>query len=476
MTARTDAHPSDSTLQGFALGKLRDSAADRLIEHLDGCPDCRERAAALPDGTLDMRKGAAPDPAAAPASDLAQSRGCASAAPVPNPDPAPAPNTPSAFPSKPIRESRLPPDVPPELAEHTGYEIVKELGRGGMGVVYLARNLLMDRLEVLKVMNKAQVGRPEAIERFIQEIRSAALLNHPNVATAYSAHLIGEQLVLAMEYVEGDDLGKIVKKRGPLPIPFSCFCAREAALGLQRGHELGLVHRDIKPSNLILCRQGKRSFVKIVDFGLAKAKAETPADRGLTATNQMMGTLGFTAPEQLRDARSADTRADIYSLGCTLYCLLTGATPFQGNSAYEVFIAQESGGVRPLRTVRPEVPAEVAEIVAKMMSKEAGRPLPAAVGSGRSAAPLPQCPVEDGARRGQRARPAAGSGRRADVGRGRSRHESGHHREANPADHGRQVGKDSRHPGARPTHGRSRHEGAGSSRTADNGRRSLEAN
>jgi hypothetical protein len=259
--------------------------------------------------------------------------------------------------------------VPPELAEHTGYEIVRELGRGGMGVVYLARNLLMDRLEVLKVMNKSQVGRPEAIERFIQEIRSAARLNHPNVATAYSTHLVGEQLVLAMEYVEGDDLGKIVKNRGALPIPFSCFCAREAALGLQRGHELGLVHRDIKPSNLILCRQGKRSFVKIVDFGLAKAKAETPTERGLTATNQMMGTLGFTAPEQLRDARSADTRADIYSLGCTLYCLLTGATPFQGNSAYEVFIAQETGGVKPLRAVRSELPAQLEEIVAKMMSK-----------------------------------------------------------------------------------------------------------
>jgi serine/threonine protein kinase len=357
MTARTDAHPSDATLQGFARGELRDSAVEHLIEHLDNCPDCRNRAAALPDGTLDLRR--APGRSEPPR--------IAGAAP---PTASPAAASPTLNPSPVSPRTQRPIDVPPELTENTGYEVVKELGRGGMGVVYLARNLLMDRLEVLKLMNKAQVGKPESIERFIQEIRSAARLNHPNVATAYSAHLVGEQLVLAMEYIEGDDLGKIVKARGPLPIPFACFCAREAALGLQRGHELGLVHRDIKPSNLILTKQGKRSFVKIVDFGLAKAKAETPSERGLTATNQMMGTLGFTAPEQLRDARSADTRADIYSLGCTLYCLLTGATPFQGNSAYEVFIAQEAGGVRPLREIRPEVPAEVAEIVAKMMSKD----------------------------------------------------------------------------------------------------------
>jgi serine/threonine protein kinase len=350
MSTRLDAHPSDAVLQGFALGKLSDNSAGKLIDHLDACPECRKRAAELPDATLNVRANATLDPGAAQAQPFA----------------APPPKTPPAAAAPGTLQG-----VPADLADHPGYEIVRELGRGGMGVVYLARNVLMDRLEVLKVMNQATVGKPDAIERFIQEIRSAARLNHPNVATAYSAHLIGEQIVLAMEYIEGDDLGKILKARGALPIPFAAFCVREAALGLQRGHELGLVHRDIKPSNLILTRHGKRSFVKIVDFGLAKAKAETPTERGLTASNQLMGTVGFTAPEQLRDARSADTRADIYSLGCTLYSLLSGNSPFPGNSAYEVFLAQEAGEVRPLRQVRPDIPEGLATIVDKMMAKDA---------------------------------------------------------------------------------------------------------
>jgi serine/threonine protein kinase len=344
MSTSLEPHLSDSDLQGFALGKLSDASAGRVIDHLDACPECRKRAADLPDDTLPGRRLATRLPAAA-------------APPPAKPAFSPPPASPLS-------------SVPRELAEHANYEIVRELGRGGMSVVYLARNLLMDRLEVLKVMSQAMLGKNDAIERFVQEIRSAARLNHPNVATAYSAQLVGEQLVLAMEYVEGEDLGKIVKTRGALPIAFSAFSAREVALGLQRGHELGLVHRDIKPSNLILTRQGKRSFVKIVDFGLAKAKAEAPSEQGLTGTNQMMGTLGFTAPEQLRDARSADTRADIYSLGCTLYCLLTGLSPFPGASAYEIFLAQEAGGVKPLRTVRPEVPEALAAIVAKMMARD----------------------------------------------------------------------------------------------------------
>jgi serine/threonine protein kinase len=362
MTARSDVHPSDSDLQGFTQGKLNDLAVRSLIDHLEECPDCRKRAAELPDGTLNVRGGSSrksgpPTP------------GSPSVPGAALPTPVPRPSLPVDAPAAPAPKLLL--GIPPELAGHTGYEILKELGRGGMGVVYVARNLLMDRLEVLKVMNQALVGKQDAVERFVQEIRSAARLNHPNVATAYTTHLLGDLLVLAMEYVEGDDLGKVVKAKGPLPVPFSCFCVREAALGLQRGHELGLVHRDIKPGNLILSRQGKRSTVKIVDFGLAKAKAEVPVDHGLTPTNQMMGTLGYTAPEQLRDARSADTRADIYSLGCTLYFLLAGGVPFKGSSAYEVFLAQEAAEVEPLRKLRPEVPEALAAVVAKMMAKSA---------------------------------------------------------------------------------------------------------
>jgi formylglycine-generating enzyme required for sulfatase activity len=135
---------------------------------------------------------------------------------------------------------------------------------------------------------------------------------------------------------------------------------------------LGLVHRDVKPANLLLAKQGKRPVVKVIDFGLAKAKSEVTVDRELTGANHMMGTPGYSAPEQLNDAKNADTRSDIYALGCTLYCLLAGEPPFKGNSAIAVALAQEAEKVRPLRDLRPEVPEELAAVVLKMMAKDPG--------------------------------------------------------------------------------------------------------
>ena len=197
--------------------------------------------------------------------------------------------------------------VPPELASHPQYEIVRELGRGGMGVVYLARNRLMARLEVLKVVNKDMLERSGGKERFLREIQSAAMLNHPNVVAAYSALPVGETLVFAMEYVEGEDLAKLVKERGPLGVIIACYYVFQAALGLQHAFEKKMVHRDIKPQNLIL-REGKKHVVKVLDFGLAKVKRETGEDSELTGTGKMLGTPDYIAPEQTLDATSADTR------------------------------------------------------------------------------------------------------------------------------------------------------------------------
>jgi serine/threonine protein kinase len=273
----------------------------------------------------------------------------------------------------PSLSAALPPttsDIPAELAGLQGYEIIRELGRGGMGVVYLSRNTLMDRYEVLKVMNKTLLGQPEAVDRFLQEIRSAAKLSHPNVAIAHSAYQTGELLVLAMEYVDGEDLAKVVREQGPLAISNACFCAHQVATALQRGHDLGMVHRDIKPGNILLSLQGKRPAVKVIDFGLAKAKSELRPRRELTGANQMMGTPGYSAPEQLNDAKIADIRSDIYALGCTLYFLLAGKAPFKGDSVYAIFLAQESGTVRPLRELRPDVPEDLAQVVATMMARD----------------------------------------------------------------------------------------------------------
>ena len=211
------------------------------------------------------------------------------------------------------------------------------------------------------------------LDRFLREIRSAAKLQHPNIVTAYSAIRLGESLVLAMEYVEGLDLAKMVKTKGPLPVAHACYFIHQAALGLQHAHERGMVHRDIKPANLILARDGKKAIVKVLDFGLAKVTSEGQTDSGLTREGQMLGTPDYIAPEQIRDAQSADIRADIYSLGCTLYYLLTGGPPFRGDHLWDLYQAHFSMDAGPLNLVRPEVPVELAAVVAKMMAKEPGR-------------------------------------------------------------------------------------------------------
>ena len=260
--------------------------------------------------------------------------------------------------------------MPAELLNNAQYEIIRELGAGGMGVVYLAKNKLMDRLEVLKVISTAMVHKASALDRFLREIRSAAALSHDNVVKAYSALQFGELLVFAMEYVEGEDLAKVVKSQGPLPIANACFYARQVALGLQHAHEKNMVHRDIKPHNLILAREGKKHVVKILDFGLAKATSEKKADYGLTGEGRMLGTPDYMAPEQIQDAATADIRADIYSLGCTLYYFLTGATPFNANSLYGLLQAHQTQEAKSVNLVRPEVPVELGAIVAKMMAKD----------------------------------------------------------------------------------------------------------
>ena len=193
---------------------------------------------------------------------------------------------------------------------------------------------------------------------------------HVNVVRGFAALRIGELLVFAMEYVPGDDLGKIVRSQGALSVVKACNFTAQVALGLQHAHEKGMVHRDIKPSNLILSTDGKKPVVKILDFGLAKMTSEVGLAKDLTGSQKMMGTPDYIAPEQIIDAASAGIQADIYSLGCTLYYLLTGSPPFPGKSLYEVLHAHSTAAARPLNQVRADVPAELAAIVAKMMAKD----------------------------------------------------------------------------------------------------------
>ena len=263
--------------------------------------------------------------------------------------------------------------MPPGLADHPDYEVIKELGRGGMGVVYLAHNRLMGRNEVLKVMSRHIMERPGLLARFLAEIRAVARLQHPNIVTAYSAFRLGESIVFAMEYVEGLDLAKMVKTKGPLPVAHASYFVSQAAQGMQHAHDQGMVHRDIKPGNLMLSHKGSRALVKVLDFGLAKATREAPVDGGLTNPGQALGTPDYMAPEQIRDAQKADIRADIYSLGCTLYYLLSGGPPFRAENLWDLYQAHHSMDAKLLNFVRPDVPGELAAVVAKMMAKEPER-------------------------------------------------------------------------------------------------------
>ena len=353
MDAHPVSHPTDQTLTSYGLGHLDDAFARSVGAHLEGCPDCRRRVAELSSGSSPGRTrdaGSRPDSPAPAGYSLSGpsllDRGGAAPAP-------PRAGT-----------------LPPGLAESPDYEVITELGRGGMGVVYLARNTLMGRLEVLKVVSGHHVERREVFDRFRREIRSAARLRHPNIVTAYSALQLGDSLVLAMEYAEGLDLARMVKTRGPLPVVIACYYVQQGALGLQHAHDHGMVHRDIKPANLILARERDRAVIKVLDFGLAKVSSEGEVDTSLTRVGQVLGTPDYIAPEQIRDAQSADIRADIYSLGCTFYYLLTGGPPFSGNNLWDLYQAHFSMDASPLNLVRPEVPAELAALVAKMMAKE----------------------------------------------------------------------------------------------------------
>jgi hypothetical protein len=257
-------------------------------------------------------------------------------------------------------------DGPPaELASSGKFTVLGKLGEGGMGSVWKAKHAFLDCLVAIKVMNAA--ARAAGGERFLQEMRAAGKLHHKNIVRAYDAEQVGGLLILVMEFIDGIDLDRLVKQKGPCPVPFACRWVAEAAVGLQHAHEKGMVHRDIKPANLMLTRDKE---IKILDFGLARLPRDPAGQGNQTKSQTFMGTPDYIAPEQALDAREADIRADIYSLGCTLYFLLTGEPPFRGESHMEVIVAHVQDEARPLAELRADVPAALSKVVARMLAKD----------------------------------------------------------------------------------------------------------
>jgi serine/threonine protein kinase len=252
------------------------------------------------------------------------------------------------------------------------YLLLEALDEGGMGEVFKALHRLMHRVVALKKIRPEHLPRPESVRRFLREMRALAQLSHPNIVIAHDADHVGDTYFLVMEYVAGTNLHKLVKQRGPLPVDRACDYVRQAALGLQHAHERGLVHRDIKPANLLLTSEGE--VVKVLDLGLALiGKGPDEAEATATATSApgaVMGTPDFMAPEQALGAHGADIRADIYSLGCTLYYLLTGRPPFAKGSAMEKLLLHQQAEPVAVELLRPEVPEPLAQVLRQMLAKQ----------------------------------------------------------------------------------------------------------
>ena len=242
------------------------------------------------------------------------------------------------------------------------YEILAELGAGGMGKVYRARDLTLERLVALKTLAPEFGSDPGFVRRFLKEARAAARLNHPNIVQIYDFGQVGDTYYLAMEYVDGHSLGAYLR-RGHFSERDGLLVIRHACRALAVAHAEGLVHRDIKPDNLMLTSKGE---VKLVDLGIAKRVDE---DQSLTQTGQAVGTPHYISPEQIRGSRDIDPRADIYSLGATLYHLVTGHTPFKGTSGALVMSMHLVQPLADPRTYVPGLSVGICRVIRKMMAK-----------------------------------------------------------------------------------------------------------
>ena len=236
------------------------------------------------------------------------------------------------------------------------YHVVKKLGEGGMGQVYLAEHVKMGRRSAIKVMNPAMVHDPDAVARFNREASNASRINHPNVCAIYDFGETSDGLIyLAMEFIEGEPLTDVLERDGALPLPRATAIFLQTADALQAAHDLGIVHRDLKPDNIMLRRSKDGSdVVKVVDFGIAKAVGGDQAGQKVTKTGLVVGTPEFMSPEQL-SGDTVDGRSDLYSLALVFYRMLSGSVPFAATSVQEIMIKRLTEDPVKLAEARPDL-------------------------------------------------------------------------------------------------------------------------
>jgi serine/threonine protein kinase len=252
------------------------------------------------------------------------------------------------------------------------YKLLDRLGAGGMSAVYLAQHTMMHRLHAIKVLPRARVEDSSYLARFKREAKAAAALDHPNIVRAYDIDNQDDQYYLVMEYVKGRDLAELVKylnSQGELlDVALAAEYIAQAADGLQHAHDAHLVHRDIKPANLLV---DERGVVKILDMGLALFSGDEACSLTITHNENVLGTADYLAPEQALSSHNVDHRADIYSLGCTLYFLLTGHPPFAEGSLAQRIAKHQNEHPPSVLIDRPDCPEELIAICNRMMAKKA---------------------------------------------------------------------------------------------------------
>ncbi|HEX4610387.1 MAG TPA: serine/threonine-protein kinase, partial [Urbifossiella sp.] len=247
------------------------------------------------------------------------------------------------------------------------YVLQDLLGEGGMGRVFKAHDTRLGRDVALKIIRKERLSNPAAVARFGHEMVALGQLQHPNVVKAFDASQNGDTHFVVMEFIDGQDLTKVVRDRGPLPLPEACDAIHKAALGLHHAYEAGLVHRDIKPSNILVGKDGKT--VKLVDLGLARLDEPQTDEARVTQEGYVIGTPDFLAPEQARDPGAVDIRADIYALGATLFYILTGKVPFAGANPTEKLLKHCTEPPPALRPHRPDAPPQLEHLIHWCMAK-----------------------------------------------------------------------------------------------------------
>ncbi len=246
------------------------------------------------------------------------------------------------------------------------YKLLGHLGSGGMSSVYLAEHTMLHRKRAIKVLPRKRVNDSSYLQRFLLEAQAIARLDDPNIVRAYDVDNDGDTYYIVMEYVEGETLQSIVRRDGPMDFEQAAHCVLQAASGLAHAHEVGLIHRDVKPANLLMNQDGT---VKVLDLGLALFQADDRASLTIEHNENVLGTADYLAPEQAISSHDVDARVDIYSLGCTLYFLLTGHPPFHRGTLAQRIAQHQTQPPPPIEAERPGCPDALKAICLKMLAK-----------------------------------------------------------------------------------------------------------